>query len=363
MLDVARFWLDHGASGFRLDAIGCLYEDPALRDNPLRSDKKNSFGDPDMDDKYNAMACLPELHQTLRELRQVLDSYPGNPVLVGETSGNSVRQISDMFGKNLDEIQLPMNFFFADVNKLSVPDFRKQIAAWDANPAHGWPVYLFSNHDQWRHYVRYGDGKNNDQIAKLTAALMLTLRGTPLMYYGEEIGMENKNPTRVEDVKDPIGKIGWPNEKGRDGERTPMQWTADENAGFSNVKPWLPVTDNYKTHNVAVEENDPQSILSFYKAVIKLRKTNDALINGKYVALNETDNNVLSYLRKSSTGAVLVALNMSSSPQEVKFDLTPHKMAQRQVGTLLSTDPQAPSLVNLNSLKLAPYGVYIGELR
>ena len=115
-----------------------------------------------------------------------------------------------------------MDFLFTMVNKLSPAEFRKQIAA--VNEASGWPTFVISNHDIVRSYDRYGDGKHNDQIAKVMAALYLTLRGTPIMYYGEEIGMKTTPPTRKEDVKDPIGRTGWPKEKGRDGERTPMQW-------------------------------------------------------------------------------------------------------------------------------------------
>src|SRR6185437_2357290 len=188
---------------------------------------------------------------------------------------------------------------------LSPPDFRKQIAA--ANSA-GWPVYVLSNHDIVRSYARYGDGVHNDQIAKLMAGLYLTLRGTPIMYYGEEIGMTNNDPKRVEDVKDPIGKRGWPKEKGRDGERTPMQWNADANGGFSQAKPWLPVPASASSHNVATELRDPNSILNFYKKLLALRHQDNALLDGDYVPLNENDPNVLAYLRRCKNEAVLVVL-------------------------------------------------------
>src|SRR5208282_2461166 len=147
------------------------------------------------------------------------------------------------------------------------PDFRKQIAAVDS--AGGWPVFVISNHDIIRSYNRWGDGVHNDQIAKVMAALYLTLRGSPIMYYGEEIGMENNDPKSRDDVKDPIGRIGWPQEKGRDGERTPMQWDESANAGFSKTTPWLPVPATAKTHNVADELKDPDSVLNYYKKVLK----------------------------------------------------------------------------------------------
>ncbi len=130
------------------------------------------------------------------------------------------------------------------------------------------------------------------------AGMYLTLRGTPIMYYGEEIGMQNNDPTRKEDVKDPIGRLGWPEEKGRDGERTPMQWNDTPNAGFTTGIPWLPVPVSYQTHNVATEKADPNSILNFYKNLLALRHTNKALLDGDYVALNQDDANVYSYLRR-----------------------------------------------------------------
>src|SRR5438093_4820038 len=188
---------------------------------------------------------------------------------------------------------MPMDFLFARVDKLSPAEFRKQIAGVDAA---GWPVYVLSNHDIVRAYNRYGDGQHNDQIAKVMAVLYLTLRGTPIMYYGEEIGMENNNPKRKEDVKDPIGKIGWPKEKGRDGERTPMQWTAGAQAGFSSAEmTWLPIPSDYKARNVAAESGDSASLLNYYKALIRLRKENPALRDGDFVLVNETDKNVLSW--------------------------------------------------------------------
>ena len=174
----------------------------------------------------------------------------------------------------------------------------------DVDSAGGWPVYVISNHDIPRSYDRYGDGRHNDQIAKVMAGLYLTLRGTPIMYYGEEIGMENNDPKSKDDVKDPIGRRGWPEEKGRDGERTPMQWNDKANAGFSTATPWLPVPPSYATHNVSTESKDPNSILVFYKNLLALRHSNPALLDGDYVALNQDDVNVMSYLRRYKDEAI-----------------------------------------------------------
>jgi len=194
------------------------------------------------------------------------------------------------------------------------------------------------------------------------AGLYLTLRGTPLMYYGEEIGMTNNDPKRREDVKDPIGKLGWPKEKGRDGERTPMQWDASQNAGFSEAKPWLPVPSSYKTHNVATELKNSDSILNFYKRVLALRHENSALREGEYIALNENDPNVLSYLRRYEDEAVLVVLNMSASSQKVSFDLTAQGLTASKATTVLTTGKANRQAASLRSVSLEPFEVYVGKI-
>jgi len=246
------------------------------------------------------------------------------------------------------------------VDRLAPAEFRQQIAG--VNSA-GWPVYVLSNHDIVRSYVRYGDGVHNVAIAKVMAGLYLTLRGTPIMYYGEEIGMTNNDPKRKQDVKDPIGREGWPKEKGRDGERTPMQWDESANAGFSKAKPWLPVPPSFKTHNVVDELNDPDSILNFYKRVLALRHNEAALAEGDYVALNETDLNVLSYLRRYKSEAVIVVLNMSGGEQKTSFDLGSQGFSNSSAETLLTTFKRPPQQVSLSSLSLEPFSVYIGKIR
>lgn len=356
MFDVVRFWLDRGVAGFRLDAITTLFEDPNLKDNKVLPGK-NAYGDSNMANENNDHS--PEIHDILRELRLVVDNYPGDRVLVGETYGKDLADLCLMYGMNADEIQLPMNFQFAYINKLSAADFRARINEWNNNPCKGWPVYLFNNHDQMRSYGRYGDGVHNDEIAKLMATMLLTLRGTPILYYGEELGMENRDPQSIEEVYDPIGKIGWPKEKGRDGERTPMQWNAETNAGFSQVKPWLPVTSKYKSHNVAVEEKDPNSILNYYKKLIQLRRTNPALRDGAYVSVDIVGKNVLCYLRIRDNSCVLVVLNMSTVVQKIQFSKLGSSIHQGQL--LISS---VPSSVDISSvLTLEPLSAYVWEIK
>jgi len=354
MFDVTRWWYKRGVAGFRLDAVDVMFVDSKFRDNPVVGSEKNAFGDPVEREIYDKNQ--PELHGVLQRLRKVADEY--NAVLIGETWTSDIDQLKRYYGEHNDEVNMPMDFMFTTLNKLSPADFRKQIQWVDGSG--GWPVYVLSNHDIRRVYDRYGDGQHNDQIAKLMASLYLTLRGTAVMYYGEEIGMENNDPKRPEDVKDSMGKLGWPKEKGRDGERTPMQWNGEVNAGFSLATPWLPVDARYKTYNVETEKKDPNSILNYYRQLLALRHTNAALLEGNYIALNENDPSVLAYMRSYQGHNVLVVLNMSSVAQKVNLDLAAKGTHAKSAKTLLSSF-SAPSKIDPAEIHVEPFGAWIGE--
>jgi alpha-glucosidase len=362
MYDAMRFWLDRGVAGFRIDAVSRLFEDPNLHDDPILPGK-NAYGDPNIAHKYTDN--LPEVHEVLREMRSVVDAYPGNPVLISEADEPNIGELTKMYGSKNDEVQLPMDFQIADVNKLSAPDFRRLLDEIDHNAGGGQPHYFFSNHDQPRQWDRYGDGTHNDQIAKLMAALLLTTRATPLMYYGEEIGMRTTDPARKEDVQDPIGKLGWPQEKGRDGERTPMQWDTSKDAGFSTAdRPWLPVPPSAAEYNVKVESHDPNSILSFYKQLITLRRSEPALREGSYLALNREDPFVLAYVRRSpgKGNSILVVLNMSAESRTVSFDLAAHGISETSARPLLAAPATGHESALLAHFTIPAFGIFIGAV-
>jgi alpha-glucosidase len=354
MLDVTRFWYKRGVSGFRLDAVDTLFEDPNLTDNPVLPGT-DKYGRPNMQEKYNKK--LPEVHDAMRKLRSVADQY--DAVLIGETWTTNVNELKDYYGAKNDELQLPMDLMMTEFKGLTADQYRKHIAA--VNASGQWPVYVITNHDIVRSYTRYADGAHNDDIAKMMAGLYLTLRGTVVMYYGEEIGMENNDPKNKADVQDPIGKLGWPVEKGRDGERTPMQWNDTTNAGFSKAKPWLPVPPSYKTHNVASEQKDSNSILSFYRQLLSLRHTEPALLDGNYIPLNENDPNVFAYVRQYKDQAILVVLNMSAAEQKVRFDLSPLGFSSPKLSVLL-TDFHKPLTGMSDELPMEPYSVFIAKI-
>jgi alpha-glucosidase len=351
MFDTTRFWYKRGASGFRLDAVDTMYEAANLKDNPP-APGIDKFGRPNTEEKYNKK--LPEIHGALQRLRKVADEY--NAVLIGETWTSDVSQLKEYYGSNNNELQLPMDLLLNGL-PLSAGAYRRHIAAMDS--AGGWPVYVISNHDMVRSYTRYADGKHNDEIAKLMAAFYLTLRGTAIMYYGEELGMENNDPKSRDQVQDPVGKLSWPKDKGRDGERTPMQWTSGPNGGFSTGKPWLPVPESASTHNVASEEKDANSILSVYRQLLQMRHTEPALIEGDYISVNNDDPNIYSYLRRYKNEAMLVVLNLSDAKRTVNFDLARQGFASAKATKALSSSASESSAT---AITLEPFGFYIEKL-
>lgn len=355
---VLEFWLRHGVSGFRIDAVSRLFEDPALHDDPYLPGY-NVYGDRNIEHKYTDN--YPEVHDVLREVRQVVSKFPGDPVLITEADEPNVAELTKMYGHG-DECQLPMDFQIADVNKLSAPEFRRLLGEIENNTAHGQPEYFFSNHDQPRQWDRYGDGIHNDQIAKLMAALLLTTRATPQMYYGEELGMRTTDPARKEDVHDPIGKLGWPKEKGRDGERTPMQWNSSAESGFTTAaQSWLPIPPSAKIYNVETEKQDPSSIFNAYQRLLALRKSEPALRDGSYEAINKDDADVFAFLRKNGGQTILVALNMSAKAKTISVSAVAASGSSAK--PLYSSPSEKGETLQLEHLTLAPFGVLVATVK
>ena len=368
MYNVERFWIHRGVAGFRLDAITSLFEDPSFSDEDyvLGPDGKpliNAYGDKEVNtDKTDD---LPQVNDVLRELRQVEnETHERKVILIGETYLRTIDDLRKMYGPNNDELDLPMDMQVGFINHFDVSLFRKRIDEAETGIGGNQPLFVFDNHDNPR-WDRYVNADHKDDVGRVIATLLFASRDTAMMYYGDEIGMVTTPPTRKEDVKDPIGITGWPKEKGRDGERTPMQWNDGPNAGFSpsGVKTWLPIPPSYEQINVTAEERDPDSMLRWYQQIIALKKQDPALHNGAETMLNTSDEHVLSWLRKSENGeAVIVACNLTDQPQTVSFDLSPQAIKGSSVTTLLKT-PGAADPASLHSVQLGPYGVYIGRVQ
>ncbi len=347
MYNVVRFWLDHGASGFRLDATPYLFEDPTFPEDP----KPPQAGGAAALEPYNSGRL--ENHQVLREMRKILDGYPGHPVLLGESSTATIQDLAKVYGKNQDEIQLPMDFLFGNLTVLDAAVFKKQVDAAQLQLGEGTPVFFFSSHDHPRQWSTFGDGKHNDQIAKLTAALTLTQRGCVLLYYGEEIGMETMPPGQLRQV--PTGPKR-PRADDRDGERTPMQWNAGPNAGFSKGSPWLPVESGARRYNVQTEKENPGSIYTWYANLLKLRRENAAFRDGSYVPLESGNRDVFAFGRKAGQTLALIVLNTSPKEQAVSITGMPGSWPSFSKVLMASPFTKAPPSATFT---VAPYGVLI----
>jgi alpha-glucosidase len=369
MYDVERFWIKRGVVGFRLDAITSLFEDPSDTDEDYVKDANgniviNAYGDKEV--KTDKTDNLPKVNDVLKELRQTADQTKGRKVvLIGETYVNSIADLRRLYGENNNALDLPMDMQVGFINKLDVATFRKNITDAETGLNGNMPLFVFDNHDNPRWDARYGDGTHNLDIGRMLAAVLFASRDTAMMYYGDEIAMVTTPPTSKDEVKDPIGITGWPKEKGRDGERTPMQWNDGPNAGFAKdgVKTWLPIPPSYKTVNVQIEVADYDSMLNWYKQLIDLRRTNAAIRDGQHVMLNTSDNNVLMWLRQApGQPAVVVACNFTAQPQKVSFDLSAQGITGRNAKTLMKT-PGSSDPASLDAVQLPPFGVYIGQVQ
>ena len=366
MFDTMRFWLDKGVAGFRLDAIPTLFEDPQLRNEP-ETGGTNAQGDPNLKSIYTDN--LPQVHDVIRRMRAMTDKYPGNRVLIGETYLPNTAELDKWYGGTAaNELQLPMDMLvgFGSNISYSAKYFRQFIDEAETQLNGAQPLFVFDNHDNKRSIDRFGDGTHNVEIAKTIATMLLASKATALTYYGAELGMPTTTPTRKEDVKDPIGITGWPKEKGRDGERTPMQWTPGPDAGFSTAAhTWLPIPPSYKTINVQTESSDPNSLLNWYRQLIELRRSNPTLHDGGFVMLTRDNPAVLSWVRTAPSGSapVLVVMNMSAQPQTLSFDLKPEGINGSSAKTIATSDASLQSVTSLNNVTLPPFSSWLATVQ
>lgn len=305
ILDVMRFWLDRGVDGFRVDVMWHLIKDPLWRDNPVNPYYNDTM--PDCEQLEQVFSCdQPEVHDVIRKMRILLDSYDDR-MMIGELY-LPVDKIVAYYGNGSDGSHLPGNFQLMFVN-WQADELALVIDQYEAAlPAETWPNWVLSNHDRPRLISRIGA-----QQAYIAALLLLTLRGTPIMYYGDEIGMDNV-PIPDNEVQDPQGLLMPGKNLSRDPQRTPMQWSSSANAGFTKAKPWLRLADNYREVNVADEQENAGSLLLFYKRLIALRQQEAALRIGDYIPV-VGDKQLLAYIRRHPHGADhLVVANLTGQP-------------------------------------------------
>ena len=322
MQKVLRFWLDLGVDGFRADAVRWISKDPELRDDPIAKHYKGKKPPTQFDDlQHKYSRFWKNLFPYLRELTDVVASYP-NRIMVFEDypdeNYSTSEQYLGFYGVN-PKVSMPFNFegLHAKFNAESISTIVNEFQGMISPDVHT-PVYCFSNHDQSRIVTRFG----GEEQARLIALMQLTLPGLPVVYYGDEIGMSN-TPIRFDQIQD-NSVFSHNNDEsiGRDPERTPMQWTPDENdnAGFSTAKPWLPVNTACKNVNVELEQQEPDSFLALYRRLLTLRSRYQILRTGEYEPLSGTDKDIFAYARWTpGKQRVLVAMNFSKETRRVKL--------------------------------------------
>jgi len=310
IFEVMRFWLGKGVDGFRVDVIWHLIKDAEFRDNPPNPNFHQ--GRPPHERILTRYSTdQPEVHEVIAQMRRVVDEFECR-VLIGEIYLPLHRLVA-YYGNDLTGAQMPFNFALLST-LWSARSIEKIIADYErALPKGAWPNWVLGNHDRPRVASRVGP-----EQARVAAMLLLTLRGTPTLYYGDEIGM-HQVAIAPDQVRDPFEKnvpgIG----VGRDGCRTPMQWSAAPYAGFSASVPWLPLPDDFVHENVVNLEADSRSILNLYKALVDLRKRLPQLTSGDYAPV-AAEGDLLLYRRQSDGNAVMIALNLGADPVSIASD-------------------------------------------
>ena len=331
MQGVLRFWLERGVDGFRVDVIAQMIKDAQFRDNPEVPAGRELSQLERLAYEQRYSSDQPEVHDIIRGFRRVLNEYPSR-MMVGEVWPRDQRSLADYLRP--DELQQAFNFRFL-FSPWRASAFRSRIEEVESLlGADAWPTYTLSNHDFPRHLTRYG-ASDAEARARMAAVLLLSMRGTPFIYYGEEIGMRDVEiPT--ERKRDPVG---------RDGCRTPMQWNASRGGGFTSAsEAWLPLGDGAAI-NVEKQLGDAASMLSLYRRMIHLRKASRALSEGSYRTEANAPEDCLVFHREASSQHVMVALNFSNATRRIEV---------RRASILLSTNDYRHEGFIDGALDLAP---------
>jgi glycosidase len=352
MFDVARFWLDRGVDGFRIDVAPFIAKDPLLRDNPTNPEP--DWGSSRLGSWLSQLHVNdhshPDMHELYRQFRRLLDSYPGEPVSIGELHNADFAKWAAYYGENQDEIHVPFNFHVINSPWRADAVRRAVEGVQAALPPGAWASWVLGNHDQPRFASPERAGRDQAKVGML---LLLTLRGTPTIYYGEEIGMVDV-PVATADARDPLERRE-PG-RGRDGCRSPMQWDASPNAGFTvpGATPWLPVAPDAAQVNVAGQAEDPSSVLTLTRRLLELRRTHPVLASGSFVPWGPTPDGTFAYRRTGAGGTLAVALNLTAEDRELPG-----------IGSgtvLIGTEPDRDAATVSGSLALRPNEGLVVEL-
>jgi glycosidase len=323
MFDVMRFWLEKGVDGFRLDVINFLTVNDSFTDNPYDREKKeqNHLYDKDQEGILTVVA----------EIAEVVHQYP-DKFLVGEVGSEDIEILKQYSG--LGKLDVSFNFNIGSISEFDAQRIYQQLTETErAYSPDQIPTLFFSSHDMSRHISRFG---GDEERAKLVAALMLTAKGVPFLYQGDEIGMKDWVTDDITKMRDVQGRLAYEealkagqseeealiaaNERCRDKSRTPMQWNSGAHAGFSEVVPWITVPEDASTTNVENQAGNPDSMLSFYKKMLKLRKEHTSFQTGEYEFLRYQDG-MICFMRRNELERTLVALNFSEEEKSLKLEI------------------------------------------
>ena len=359
LLDMARFWLDRGVDGFRLDTINFYFHSTGLQDNPaLPPEERNDQTAPAVN-PYNFQDHLydksqPENVAFLKRFRSVLDEYPATAA-VGEV-GDSQRglEVVASYTGGGDRVHMCYAFDFLAPEKISARNVRTVLERFGEVASDGWACWAFSNHDVVRHATRWAAGEADlTAYLKVISALMMSLRGSVCIYQGEELGLTEAD-IAFEELQDPYGKSMWPEFKGRDGCRTPMVWEAGaENAGFSAGTPWLPVPAEHLARAVDREQGDQKSMLEHYRRFLAFRRSHEALVKGD-IAFLAVDGNAVAFTRRHGNEQIVCVFNLGAAPASI--DLGAGRTAQALGGHGLSGSAEG------STVKLGSYGAWFGRV-
>jgi alpha-glucosidase len=329
VLDNVEFWLKKGVDGFRLDAINFCYHDAQLRDNPAKPKEKRQGRGFSEDNPYAFQYhyynnTQPENIEFMRDIRTLLNKYPGT-VSLGEISSEDSLATMAEYTQGGDKLHMGYSFELL-TDDYSSEYIRNTVTTLEQHMTEGWPCWAFSNHDVERVASRWSEtGEVNPAQCKMLTALLASLRGSVCMYQGEELGLGEAS-VAFEDLQDPYGITFWPNFKGRDGCRTPMPWenldsshANAHNAGFSEVKPWLPVDQQHRLQAVAEQENDSNSILNAYREFMAWRKNQPVLLEGDIEFL-QTEEPILAFYRTLNDEKMLCVFNLSASQAKLTIN-------------------------------------------
>lgn len=313
LLDTARFWLQRGVDGFRLDAINFAMHDPMLTDNPPVLDawavRKRPF---DFQHHLHNQS-QPEMVPFIEQLVKVVRGFGGDRFTVAEVGGEQALAEMKLFTKGDERLNTSYGFDFLSAEQLTASLITDTLSRWSGADGEGWPSWAFSNHDAPRVVTRWGTGHDDDDCARLFLALLMSLSGNVFLYQGEELGLPQAQ-IPFESLRDPEAIANWPLTQGRDGARTPMPWSNSlPNAGFSNAKPWLPIPQEHVQRAISIQNGDANSVLTVARELMELRRSNSALKSGTFRPL-DLPPPLLGFERQDSQCHVRCFFNLGGSP-------------------------------------------------